>query len=79
VPTIAASVRAQAVSGVTRVAVQLNPAGSVQDAHVAASCGSASLDVAALSMAKAATYAPALRNCKAVAGAYTFSVKWAPW
>lgn len=79
VPTIAASVRAQAGSGVTRVAVRLGPGGSVQDAHIAASSGSAPLDVAALSMAKAATYAPARRKCKAVAGAYTFSVKWAAW
>ncbi len=78
-PTIPASVRAKAVSGTTRVAVRLSPSGVVQDAHVAASSGSVSLDVAALSMAKGATYAPARLKCKAVAGDYTFSVKWAPW
>lgn len=78
-PTIAPSVRAKAVSGVTRIAVRLAPSGSVQDARVSASSGSASLDVAALSMAKAASYAPARLKCKAVAGDYTFSVRWAAW
>lgn len=79
VPTIAPSVRAKAISGTTRVAVQIDPSGSVRDARVAASSGSTSLDVAALSMAKGATYAPARLKCKAVAGDYTFSVKWVAW
>ena len=78
-PSILPDVRARAASGITRVAVRLSPSGRVLDARVAASSGSPSLDVAAVSMAKAATYAPAYVKCKAVVGAYTFSVKWAAW
>lgn len=78
-PSLAPDVRAQHVSGVSRVAVRVSASGSVLDAKIAASSGSPSLDVAAIAMARDATYAPAYAKCKAIAGDYTFSVRWAAW
>ncbi len=59
-------------SGTARVEVFVSAAGSVTGARVAYSSGSVVLDRAAVKLARESAYAPALRNCKPVAGAYQF-------
>ena len=78
-PDIAPEVRANGTSGTTLVNVALDPNGAVTAASVAQSTGNSSLDVVALAMARDARYSPALRDCKPVASAYTFSVKFVAW
>jgi TonB family protein len=78
-PDISADARAQGTNGIAAVLVRVDADGSVGDAAVTGTSGNAALDDVALSMARAATYAPALLDCKAVAGDYTFRVKFAAW
>lgn len=78
-PDIGPDARAEATSGTALVKVQLDPAGQVTSASVAQSAGNSSLDLVAVSMARDARYTPALHDCKPIAGAYTFSVKFVAW
>jgi TonB family protein len=78
-PDIAPETRASATSGTAVVSVQLDPAGQVTNASVAQSTGNSSLDLVAVAMARDAQYAPALRDCKPIASAYAFSVKFVAW
>ena len=78
-PDIAPDVRAAAISGIARVSVQLDTGGVVTGATVTQSTGNSSLDLVAVTMARDARYAPALHDCKPIASAYTFSVKFVAW
>jgi periplasmic protein TonB len=78
-PDIAPDARASGTSGVALVNVQLDASGQVADAAIRQSSGNSSLDLVALEMARDARYSPALRDCKPVASAYTFSVKFVAW
>ena len=78
-PDIAVDARASGTSGTTLVGVQLDAAGQVAGASVTQSSGNSSLDLVAVSMARDARYTPALRDCKPVASAYTYSVKFVAW
>jgi periplasmic protein TonB len=78
-PDIALDVRASGTSGVAQVNVQLDANGQVTGAGVTESTGNSSLDLVAVAMARDARYSPALRDCKPVASAYTFSVKFVAW
>ncbi len=78
-PDIAPAARADGTSGVALVRVQLDPSGQVTGTGVVQSTGNSSLDVVAVAMARDARYSPALRNCKPIAGDYTFSVKFVAW
>ncbi len=78
-PDIAPQARASGTSGTALVSVQLDPGGQVTNASVTQSTGNSSLDLVAVSMARDARYAPALRDCKPIASAYTFSVKFVAW
>lgn len=78
-PDIPAQVRASATKGVVLVGVQLDATGQVTGASVTQSTGNSSLDLVAVGMARDARYAPALRDCKPIASAYTFSVKFFAW
>ncbi len=78
-PDIAPGARAEGTSGVALVRVQLDPSGQVTGTGIVQSTGNSSLDVVAVAMARDARYSPALRNCKQVAGDYTFSVKFVAW
>ncbi len=78
-PDIAPAARADGTSGVALVRVQLDPSGQVTGTGVVQSTGNSSLDLVAVGMARDARYSPALRNCKPIAGDYTFSVKFVAW
>ena len=78
-PDIAPDTRASGTSGTALVNVQLDSGGQITDTRIAQSTGNASLDLVAVTMARDARYAPALRDCKPVASAYTFSVKFVAW
>jgi TonB family protein len=78
-PDIAPGARADAANGIARVRVQLDTNGTVTDAAVVTSSGSGSLDLVAVSLAKAARYAPATHDCKAVASYYDFTARFQPW
>ncbi len=78
-PEIPVGVRASGTSGTALVSVQLDADGQVLDANVAQSTGNSSLDLVAVGMARDARYSPALRDCKPVASAYAFSVKFVAW
>lgn len=78
-PDIPVAARASGTSGIALIKVQLDAQGTVTGASVDQSSGNASLDVIAVSMALGAQYSPALHDCKPVASAYTFSVKFVPW
>ncbi|MDQ2992198.1 MAG: TonB family protein, partial [Candidatus Eremiobacteraeota bacterium] len=76
---IPAEVRAAATNGTTAVLVHLNADGTVASAAIAGSSGNGSLDLVALTLAKSAQYAPAYKDCKAIAADYTFAAKWIAW
>ena len=76
---IPGDVRARKGSGTARVTVSLDAAGHVLDAKLAQSSGDPGLDLTAVQMAQSATYAPRVVACKAVAGQYTFSVRFVAW
>ena len=78
-PEIAPDTRAEGTSGIALVKVQLDATGNITTAAVAQSTGNSSLDLVAVTMARDARYAPALRDCKPVAGDYTYSVKFVAW
>jgi len=71
--------RASRANGVARVQVAVDPSGNVSSATVVQSSGNASLDLVAVSMARAAQYAPATHACKAIASNYTFAVQFNPF
>lgn len=71
--------RASKISGTAAVHVLLDPQGHVTDASIAQSTGNAGLDATAMQMARSATYTPRYVDCKAVAGDYTFTVKFVAW
>ncbi len=54
------------------VNVLVLPSGGVRSTRVAASSGNATLDRVALSLARQATYSPAVRDCKRIAAIYKF-------
>jgi len=78
-PDIATDARASGTSGTALVNVQLDASGQVTDAAVKQSTGNSSLDLVAVAMARDARYTPALHDCKPIASAYTFSVKFVAW
>jgi TonB family protein len=78
-PDIAPEARTSGTSGTTLVRVLIDATGQVTNAGVTQSSGNSSLDLVAVTMARGARYTPALHDCKPIAGAYTFSVKFAAW
>jgi protein TonB len=78
-PDIAPGARADGTSGVALVNVQLDANGQVTGTGITQSTGNSSLDLVAVGMARDARYSPALRDCKPIASAYTFSVKFVAW
>jgi periplasmic protein TonB len=76
---IPAAVRAAGINGTAIVRVQLDAQGAVNAAAVAQSTGNSSLDLVAVAIARGSTYAAATHACKAVAGTYDFSVRFAAW
>jgi periplasmic protein TonB len=78
-PDIPLETRASGTNGVALVSVQLDSTGQVTGASIAQSSGNSSLDLVAVEMARDARYTPALRDCKPVASAYSFSVKFVAW
>lgn len=78
-PQIPPAVRAQGVSGIAAVRVQLDTDGSVRAAALEQSTSSPSFDALAIAMARDARYAPARRDCIAVASSYLFRVQFSAW
>ncbi len=78
-PQIAPDARAAGTSGTALVRVDLDTAGSVVRTSVTQSTGNTSLDLVAVSMARDSHYSPALHDCKPIAAAYDFSVKFVAW
>ena len=74
-PVIPPQARAGRVSGTTRIQVTVDPTGNVENATVLTSSGSPQLDLVALDMARGAQYTPATHACKAIAGTYSYAVK----
>jgi protein TonB len=71
--------RAQMTNGTARILVHLDTTGAVLETSVTTSSGSPSLDQVAIAMARNASYLPPRARCKAIAGDYTFSARFAPW
>ena len=78
-PVIPVSARGDGTSGTTIVKVQLDDKGTVLGATVSQTSGNQALDLIAVGMARDASYTPASHNCKPVATAYEFSVRFAAW
>lgn len=78
-PDISSAARTDGTSGIALIDVQLDAQGAVTGAAVSHGTGNTSLDTVALDMARGARYSPALHDCKPVAAAYTFSVKFYAW
>jgi periplasmic protein TonB len=78
-PVIPVSARADGTSGTAVIKVDLDATGAVTGATVAQTSGSQALDTIAIGMARDAQYSPALHDCKPVATAYEFSVRFAAW
>jgi TonB family protein len=78
-PQIPVGARAAGTSGTALIGVQLDASGQVTKTIVTQSTGNSSLDLVAVGMARDARYAPALHDCKPVASAYVFSVKFVAW
>ncbi len=78
-PPIPSGVRAQDVTAIAAVRVQLDATGSVVSAAIAQSTQSPSFDALAMEMARETQYAPARRDCKAVASSYLFRVQFSAW
>lgn len=78
-PELTPAVRAEAISGIAVVNVNLDARGRVTDTQLAQSSGNGALDIVAVQMARSAGYSPKYVSCKAVAGDFTFSVKFFPW
>jgi periplasmic protein TonB len=78
-PDIAPDARAEGTSGTALVHVELDPSGTVTRTSVTQSSGNSSLDLVAVGMARESHYSPALHDCKPIAAAYDFSVKFIAW
>jgi TonB family protein len=78
-PVIPVTARSDGTSGTTVVKVELDLKGTVTGTSVAQTSGSQTLDLIAVQMARDAEYSPALHDCKPVATAYEFSVRFAAW
>ena len=78
-PDIPVGARASGTNGTALVSVQLDANGQVSGTNVTQSTGNSSLDLVAVAMARDSRYTPALHDCKPVASAYTFSVKFVAW
>lgn len=78
-PDVPNAARAEGTSGIATISVALDASGNVTSASVAQSTGNSSLDLVAVTMARAARYSPAMRDCKPIAAAYTYSVKFFAW
>jgi periplasmic protein TonB len=78
-PDIPPNARDSTTGGTARVRVNVNANGAVTSATIAQSSGDSELDLIAMSMARAATYAPATHACKPVASQYAYAVKFVPW
>ena len=78
-PDIAPDARGAATSGTTTVRVSLDADGVVHQATVVESSGNTSLDLVAVSMARAARYTPATHACKPIASEYMFRAKFSAW
>jgi TonB family protein len=76
---IASAARADRITNVARIRVIVDPNGSVSNATVLQTSGSSSMDLVAISLARAAQYAPATHACKAIASDYTFQVQFNPY
>jgi TonB family protein len=78
-PDVPNAARAEGTDGTAAVDVRLDEHGEVTGATVSHPTGNSSLDLIAVSMARAARYTPATHDCRPVAGEYTFSVKFFAW
>jgi TonB family protein len=78
IPETPAFAQISGAAGDVVVRVDLMPDGSLQDAAVAQSSGSAALDREALRVARESEYSPALESCRAVPGSYLFTVTFDP-
>lgn len=74
-PDIPTAARENAKRAVAQIRVGLTEKGEVSAALVETSTGNDQLDAVAVQMARGATYAPALSQCRAIAGSYLFRVK----
>ena len=78
-PEIPPGARASTTGGTARVRVDVNAQGAVTSATIAQTSGDSQLDLIAMSMARAAAYAPAMHACKPVASQYAYTVKFIAW
>lgn len=78
-PDIAPDARGAATNGTTTVRVSLDANGTIQQTAVVQSSGNTSLDLVAVSMARAARYTPATHACKPIASEYMFKARFAAW
>ncbi len=76
---IAPAARADRITDIARIRVIVDPNGGVSSATVLQSSGSSSMDLVAVTMARAAQYAPATHACKAIASDYTMQIKFSPY
>jgi len=77
-PDVPSDARRAATAGATEVQVQLDERGSIVNAAIGSSSGSAQLDQVALMLAKSSTYSPAVTGCKKIASTYTYRVRFEP-
>lgn len=78
-PDIAPDARGDATNGTTTVRVSLDATGAVAQTAVVQSSGNTSLDLVAVTMARAAHYTPATHACKPIASEYLFKAKFSAW
>jgi TonB family protein len=78
-PDVPNAARTQGAGGIAAVDVKLDEHGEVTAAAVARSTGNSQLDLVAVSTARQARYTPALHDCHAVPGDYTFTIKFFAW
>lgn len=78
-PDIPLPVRADETSGTAHINVSLDAQGSVIGTAIVGSSGNPSLDLVAVTMARAAQYSPALVNCKPIPAIYAFTAKFVAW
>ncbi len=76
---IASVARSERITNVARIRVIVDANGTVSNATVLQTSGSSSMDLVAISLARAAQYAPATHACKAIASDYTFQVRFNPY
>jgi TonB family protein len=78
-PDVPNAARTQGTAGTAAVDVKLDEHGEVTAAAIARSTGNTQLDLVAVSTARQARYTPALHDCHAVPGDYTFTIKFFAW